>query len=58
MKCRVLSTPDKQKRIVRARKLLEQVRVNKVNRTFFKFLNFNITEIHRIAVFMLLVIKE
>ena len=31
----VLSLPDKQKSMVRARKLLKQVTVNKLNRTFF-----------------------
>ena len=35
MKGQVLSPPDKQKKIVRARKLLKQLTVIKLNRTFF-----------------------
>ena len=35
MKGQVLSPPDKQKSIVKKRKLLKQVIVNKLNRTFF-----------------------
>ena len=35
MKGQVLSPPDKQKRIVRARNLLKQLTVNKLNRTSF-----------------------
>ena len=37
MKGQVLSASDKEKRIVRARKLLKQLTANKLNRTFFNY---------------------